>query len=238
MSNTLRLFTASLSLLLFASCQTSLEPSGFLGEDDAKMAKNKMLPFSKSWKNPKANLSTYSRVSVRPMRVDQLRELGSFTGTNFRNIGDQAKSDAKELATLATQRFQSELGKSPNRSVSITSDSSKSKDLMYLETNLVQVEPGRPVAQLLNLMVPFVGILNRPSIGIEGRLVDAATGKTLFAFSDRERGEVSFLDLQEFTYYGVQRREIKLWAKQMRKVVEGNGNSLVRDSFVIQPINW
>lgn len=238
MSKSVRLLAGFLPILFLASCQTPIKPSGFLGDDDARLAKNKALPFSRSWKNPSANLSTYSRISVRPMQTDRLRRLGSITGKNFRNIGDKAKADAGGLAALATQSFQTELGASPNRKVAISSAKSRSKDLMYLETNLVQVEPGRPSTQIINLMVPFIGILNRPSIGIEGRLVDAATGKTLFAFSDLERGEMTLIDLQKFTYYGVQEREINLWAEQLRKVVEGNGNSLVRDSFFFQPVNW
>lgn len=232
------LLAGCLPVLFLASCQTSLKPSGFLGDDDARLAKNKTLPFSRSWKNPDADLSTYSRIAVRPIKVDRLRRLGAITGKNLRNIGDQAKVDAAALATFATQSFQSELASSPNRNVSISSATSRSRDLMYFETNLVQVEPGRPSTQIVNLIVPFIGILNRSSIGIEGRFVDAVTGQTLFAFSDLEQEEISLIDFQKFTYYGVQKREINLWAEHLRKVVEGNGNSLVRDSFLIQPVNW
>ena len=109
---------------------------------------------------------------------------------------------------------------------------------MVLETNLAQMEPGRPSAQILNFFIPFVSLVNRPSIGIEGRFVDSVTGETLFAFSDLERPEISFFDIQKFTYYGVHRREFACWARQLRHVVEGDASTLVRDPFIVQPINW
>jgi len=68
--------------------------------------------------------------------------------------------------------------------------------------------------------------------------VDARTGQVLFAFSDLEKAELSLFDTQRFTYYGVQRREARRWAAQLREVVEANGKSLVRDAFPIQIVNW
>jgi hypothetical protein len=60
----------------------------------------------------------------------------------------------------------------------------------------------------------------------------------LFAFSDLERPEISLFDVQKFTYYGVHQRELEIWAEQLRRVVDGDGNTLVRDPFVFQPVNW
>jgi hypothetical protein len=233
-----RILSAGLAILFLASCSAPLKPTGFLGKDDARISKNKELPFSRSWKNPDARMSSYSQIAVKPMRVDEQRPLGFLGRRNVRNIGKTYQNDSVALAALGSRKFSEELGATPNRKVSVTDNPGKSKGLMVLETNLAQMEPGRPSMQALNLLVPFVSVLNRPSLGLEGRFVDASTGETLFAFSDLERPEISLFDVQKFTYYGVHRRELEIWAEQLRRVVDGDGNTLVRDPFVFQPVNW
>lgn len=233
----LRCLTALVAVLL-ASCQTSLKPSGFLGKTDAVMKKEKGIPFSRSWKNPKANLSTYQEVVVRPMRTDGLRDLKGVARLNVRNATQRVKHDAAKLAALGTTELRKEIGRSPNRRVTVSQKPVRREGVMVVETNLVEVEPGRPSMQALNFVVPFTAFLNRHAIGIEGRLLDARTGGVLFAFSDLERAELSLLDVQRFTYYGVQRREMQRWAQHLRQVVESNGHDLIRDAFPIQVVNW
>jgi hypothetical protein len=224
--------------LVVSSCQTSLKPSGYLGSVDTVMKKEPSLPFSRSWKNPEADLASYTRLEVRPMRTKDLRELRGVARINVRNATERVRRDAETLATLGTRELAEELGRSPNRKLRVTTQPSRDAGTLLVETNLVEVEPGRPSMQLLNFFVPFTSSLNRPAIGIEGRLVDANSGEVLFAFSDLERAEISFFDLQRFSYYGVQRRELKRWGSQLREVVESNGRSLVRDAFPVQIVNW
>lgn len=226
------------AVVLFSSCQTSLKPSGYLGAVDSKMTKNKKLPFSRSWKKPGADLSSYTKIAVRPIRTEGLRELDGMAKVNARNVSDLVLKDAKSLAGLGTKEMHGQFGSSPNRQVFVSGKPLREKGLMLVETNLVELEPGRPSMQFLNFFVPFTTLLNRHAIGIEGRLVDAKSGEVLFAFSDLERAELSLLDIQRFSYYGVQRREMVRWAKQLRKTVEGNGKTMVRDPFPVQIVNW
>ena len=236
-----RIFLIAPLALVFVSCSSStLAPSGFLGPDDSLLAKNKKLPFGRSWKNPEADLSKYSKIAVSPMKTDRLRGLGKgLSAASERNLGDKHAKDGEEFATFATGEFQKGLDESDGREAFVQAGKlKKSKGLMILETNLVEVVPGNPIAQVVNFVLPFASALNRPSVGIEGRFVDAGTGKTLFAFSDRETPEISLIDRQRFSYYGTQRREAGRWADQLRKVVEGNAASPVKDAFLIQPIGW
>lgn len=238
----IRLFLLVPVSILLVSCNTALPPSGFLGKDDARLSQNKNLPFGRSWKNPEADLSKYQEVAVKPMATDRLRSLGrGLSAASERNLGETRGKDAAEFADFATGQFQAKLNESPDREAVITPQkpgSKKSKGMMILETNLVEYVPGKPAAQVANFFIPFTGLLNRPSVGIEGRLVDARSGKTLFAFSDRETPESGFFDRQKFSYYGTQRREATRWARQLRKVVEGNATGKVKDPFFFQPIAW
>jgi len=236
-----RIFLIAPLAFAFVSCNSStLAPSGFLGADDARLTRNKMLPFSRSWKNPEADLSKFTTIAVTPMKTDRLRDLGKgLAAVSERNLGENHRKDAEEFANFATGEFQKGLDQSTGRQAFVqTGISIESKGLMILETNLVEVVPGSPAAQVVKLLIPFAGFVNRPSVGVEGRFVDAGTGKTLFAFSDRETPEISLIDRRRFSYYGTQRREASRWADQLRKVVEGNASTTVNDAFWIQPISW
>lgn len=223
----------------FSSCNSSLPPSGFLGTDDAKLAKNKAYPFQRSWKNPDVDLANYKRVDIKPMRTDKLMSLGNGVDalSTTRIIGNHA-DDADELATFATSQLQEKIDDSPGREAKITSKPGRGRDTLVLETNLVQAVPGKPEAQVANFLVPFTALLNRPSVGVEGRIKDARTGKTIFAFADRETPQLSLFDTRKFTYYGTQRREARIFAEQITKIIETNGGEKVSDPFFISPINW
>ena len=238
----IRLFLLVPFSLLLVSCDTTLPPSGFLGKDDARLSQNKNLPFGRSWKNPETDLSDYQKVAVKPMKIDRLRTLGrGLSAASERNLGTVREKDAIEFAEFTTGQFQAKLNESPGREAVISpakQGSHKSKGLMILETNLVEYVPGKPAAHVANFFIPFAGLLNRPSVGIEGRLVEARSGQTLFAFSDRETPGSSLFDRQKFSYYGTQRREATRWAGQLRKVVEGNATAKVKDPFFFQPIAW
>jgi hypothetical protein len=98
--------------------------------------------------------------------------------------------------------------------------------------------PGHPSAQVINFMLPFSALLNRPSIAIEVRVSDAASGETLLAFADRETPELSLFDTRKFTYYATQEREIDRWASQVAQILQGNDRRPEDDPFFIQPIHW
>jgi len=234
----LRLLSLGATALLFVSCQSSVQPTGFLGKDDARLAKNPAVPFSRSWKNPEADLGKYKVIAVTPMKTDRLRNLSGLAARSERNFRGVAKKDAVKVASYANEAFAKTLNASDGRESAVTVKAPKSKGTMYLETNLADLVPGKPAAQIAKIFFPLAGLLNRPSIGVEGRLVDAATGETLFAFSDYEKAEISFFDLRKFSYYGVQEREIQRWSKQLTRLIKTNANSPMSDAFLIQPLAW
>lgn len=234
------LFAVAPLTLCLSSCSTPTAATGFLGKDDALLVKDKAMPFQRSWKNPSAELWKYNKIAVRPMRTDRLQPLkGALQSVNQRNLGKTHQSDADELARYATTEMLGQLNASAGREAFYNTKSfPATARTMVLETNLVEVVPGRPSMQVVNFFVPFIGLLNRPSVAIEGRLVDARSGKTLLAFKDRETPEIALVDTQKFTYYGSQRRESTKWAKQLRTIIESEPNTAVKDDFFIKPLNW
>ncbi len=229
----------ALVAMLLASCNHALRPSGFLGADDARLRRDTTLPFQRAWKSPAADFQNYDTVVVLPMATDHLEALDhGFEAVNLRNIGNRHRRDSKLLAAYATTEFKKSIAASRTKQAYITRRYAADPGTLLLETALVEAVPGRPSAQILNFMVPFTALLNRPAVGIEGRVRDAATGETLFVFADREVPEISLFDTRKFTYYATQERDVDRWAVQLRQILEGNRRKPTEDPFFIQPINW
>lgn len=224
---------------LLASCNTNAPPSGFLGNDDALLKANANLPFQRSWKSPEADFCRYHEIAVAPMLTDRLKSLGSgLDAVSFRNFGDSHRKDCEAFAAYATSEFQQKIDSSATLTAHVAAHEPKKKGVLLLETNLVEAVPGHPSAQIANFFIPFTGLLNRPSVAIEGRVRDAESGKTLFVFADRETPEISLLDARKFTFYGAQEREATRWAGQIRQILEGKDKRPIKDPFFIQPVNW
>ena len=229
----------ALVAMLLVSCNHALPPSGFLGEDDARLKRNSKLPFQRSWQNPDADFRNYNTVVVMPMAIDRLQSLGyGLDAASVRNFGNRHRYDCKQLAAYATSEFRKSIAAGRTKRVLTTRDDPQQPGTLLLETTLVEAVPGRPSAQILNFMIPFTALLNRPAVGIEGRVRDAATGETLFAFADREVPEISLFDTRKFTYYATQEREADRWAVQLRQIIDGTRRKMKQDPFFIQPINW
>ena len=226
--------------MLVVSCAKNYpEPSGFLGEIDQNIVPEKRLPFGKSWKAPEVDLRRFGRVEVAPVGTDQVRALGwGIDGASERNFDSVRARDIAEIAVYTEKQLRKYLPPNDYQSSTLTTPKLRTSKALRLETNLVEVVPGKPAAQALENWLPFVAIVNRPTLALEGRFVDAETGQVVFAFSDRERAEISLYDAQKFTYYGVHRREAKRWAKQLASVLRRNAEGTTNDAFPIQPITW
>lgn len=232
-------FLLALAAVTLSSCNHSLPASGFLGKDATRLKPDKGLPFQQSWRNPAANFQKYNSIAVIPMTIDRVNPLGhGLAAASVRNFGETHDRDCKKLAAYATSEFRDEINASGTKQAFITRRHPQAKGMLLLETALIEAVPGRPSAQILNFFIPFSALLNRPSVAIEGRVRDAASGETLFAFSDREVPELSLFDTRKFTYYATQERDVDRWAVQLRQLIEGNRRKLKKDPFFIQPINW
>ncbi len=227
------------TLACLVSCNTGANPSGFLGSESALLRKNRTLPFQRSWIDPDADFSKYPAVAVVPMETKYLQSLGgTMDAANVRNFGNMHRDDSKELATYLTFGMQRRIEASTAKTAFISANPPKEKNLLVLESALVEAVPGRPSTEILNFFLPFIRLLNRPSIAIEGRVRDAESGETLLLFADRETPELSLLDARKFTFYKTQEREADRWAAQLQQILEGDGRKLKQDPFFIQPINW
>lgn len=231
-------FIGSAAIAL-AACNHPTPPSGFLGADDARLRANKNLPFQRSWINPKADFSHYRIVAIVPMLTNRLKRLEpGLDAANVRNIGDMHRDDSKDLAAYATSEFLNAVRNSRTKSAFVIPWRPRTKGLLVVESSLIEAVPGHPSAQIVNFIFPFTSLLNQPSVSIEVRVLDAASGETLLAFADREKPSFALFDTRKFTYYATQEREIDRWARQLTTILEGNGRQPHADPFIFQPIDW
>lgn len=220
------------------SCNAPLAPSGFLGDTDRKLRKEKLYPFQRSYRKAGSDLQRYNAIYVAPAKMQGLKERTDWERLNTRALTGTYEQDVEAFAVEMKGRFETELSKAKSGELKVLEEPSEAEEALRLETNLVELVPGRPTVQAARYFVPGVGILNRPSVGIEARLRDGATGETVFAFADREKAEWSYADLQKHTYYGAQRREVSRWGKQIGEILAVDDGEKVNDTFPIKPINW
>jgi hypothetical protein len=115
-----RLLLLGLAVVGLASCNHGARPSGFLGEDDARLRANKKLPFQRSWINPEADFSRYRTVAVIPMRTDRLKRLeAGLDAASFRNFGATHRNDCEDLAKYGTLEFRKKIHESRTKSAFI-----------------------------------------------------------------------------------------------------------------------
>lgn len=233
------LFPFLLGLFLVSCSRNVPHPTGFLGGLDDQMIPQKNLPFGQSWQAPGSELHRYGKVFVTPVSTEQVRSLGrGLNAASERNIGRIRQKDIQKVATYLAAQFRAELPPNHFTSPAAPTPAKDPSRSLRLETNLVELVPGKPIAQILDNWIPFVSILNRPSLALEGRLVDEQTGEPVFAFSDREKAETALYDAQKFTYYGVHYREARRWASQLAETLRVNGKGTVHDSFPLKLVTW
>jgi hypothetical protein len=74
-------------------------------------------------------------------------------------------------------------------------------------------------------------------MAIEGRVRDAATGRVVVMFADREQSKIRVLDLQSLSWYGHARESMHDWAGQLVTLANTPHQFKVEDSsaFALRP---
>ena len=203
-------------MFALVSCTFPAKPTGFLKEPP-KMTKDKSTSYQRSWTNPSAGLSNYRKVYLAPVALHKARLRNM--ALNSRNLTGRQKTDLKMLSRLLRSEFTAAFSESPN-GWRVLDQPSKEAGAIGIELNVVEVAASRPVVELIGKLIPGGGVLNRPSMAIEGRVIEMKSGKVLAKFADREKPPTSPLSISQFQYYKVHRNLMRDWAGQTVKWIE------------------
>lgn len=89
-----------------------------------------------------------------------------------------------------------------------------SKSALKLELHLVEIAPSQPLLQAGGFLFTGGGLMNQPSIAIEGRLRDPSNGEIIATFADRRKGDIALVDLSKLQTYKMHRNVMDRWARQ------------------------
>ncbi|MGC6427093.1 MAG: DUF3313 family protein [Akkermansiaceae bacterium] len=223
-----------ISLFGALSCTQPAAPSGFL-EQARRMQKSETSPFQRSWKDPKADFTQFQRIEVSPVSTEHTRIRGiaiekwkspegnkmleSEVDTNARSLR-QAYQEA--FRTVYQDRWQ--LAASPNA--------------LKLELHLVEIAPSQPLLETAGFFLRGGGLINRPSIAIEGRFRDPHTGKVIMTFADRSTGDIALVDFSKFQSYSLHRKIMQKWAHDTVVAVSIADGEKVPQPSRLKLITW
>lgn len=218
-------FSASVFLaLVLGSCglekaTTGPEPTRFLKSTGVDTrGKIDRLPFAHCWRDPKAEISKYKYIVVRPVTTAFLHD----------EKWQESKSDFVPDKRTYTRRC-SELArywsKSLNKAFSSpvcvfykTTDTSRPGTLI-LEVALTDVrfDPAAPGTVSESLPTGNVSTLltGLPICGFEARVTDAATGSVVTIVSDRRGPEIKVVDPDRKTSSAANEQICDEWSKQL-----------------------
>ena len=211
--------------------------SGFLGSVSDNAVENEEFPFHRTYfpNDSKDELEKIQRIHVAEIKLDKLKNNSLYFRTE-EAAKKAVAEDSEEIASLLRKSIVESLKENAGKRVIVVDE--PTDDTLILELALVELTPTdvtRNVAgTALGAFVPGGGIVSFDSSGaiaVEGKLVDAKTGKVLFAFADREEGKLSLFSFNDFTLYGHARVVIADWSEQIGEIFSSAGKVQVVDSL-------
>lgn len=89
-----------------------------------------------------------------------------------------------------------------------------SKSALKLELHLVEIAPSQPLLEAGGFLFRGGGLMNQPSIAIEGRLRAPSSGEIIATFADRRKGDFALVDISKLQTYKMHRNMMDRWARQ------------------------
>ena len=181
------------------------------------MAKDESTSYQRSWTDSHAGLSKYRKVYLAPVALHQAKLRNMVL--NSRVLTGRQKNDLHMNGEMLRSEFVKAFSKS-QRGWKVLDQRSKEEGAIGIELNIAEVATSRPLVALAGNFYPGGTLLNRPSMAIEGRIVDLKSGKVLAKFADREKPPFSALSISKLQYYKGHRNLMRDWAKQTVKWIE------------------
>jgi Protein of unknown function (DUF3313) len=221
-----KLAASALLALGLGSCgvdpvTTRTEPTRFLKSTGTDMTQRvQRLPFEHSWRDPKADITKYKNIVVRPVSTSFLRS----------EKWEESKSTFipnKRTYLRRTQALARYWNKSLNKSFSSpvcmfykTTDTNAPNTLI-LEVALTEVRfdraataAGVPPVPAGSVTTVLTGV---PVCAFEARVRDAATGKLVSTAADRRGPEITVIDSDKNTFTRPNEKICDEWSDQLMK---------------------
>ena len=234
----------SVAVLMACKAKPLERDTGFLdaaGGGEANEQRN-LYPFHEAWFAPDWNAAKYRSIVIAPVNIDYLKKEGAWAKANLK--GGRLEEETAALAAMTQEAFETAFREDEQgrfEVVDVPRD-----DSLVMELALVEVVPNKAVLGALGFAATAAsmgaaGIVaketGKGSVAIEGRVKQASSGKVVAKFADREKGKFGPINLRRATWYGEQRKVIREWADQWRRIANAEPGEKVKDTkaFTLRP---
>ncbi|GEM_PF-1081830 len=215
------------------------KPSGFM--DRKQMTIRGDLPFELSWIKPGVLWAKYKKIVIAPvdtthlMKADFWQEMGR---------SDDIEKDIKKLALYTRSSFLREFFMDPNKRFKVTYSMEPNPDTLQLEMALTELTPNKVLLKaagyvpLYGLVAKAVNQTNTSYVAIEIRLKDARTGEILAKFADKKNEPLTFVNVNQMTWYGFAEKRVDQWALKLVETLNRRPGQVVEGSSNIDLSLW
>ncbi len=183
---------------------------------------------------------SYNKVYFAPVTVSHLKDQTWWNSQNTKTR-DQLEIDAKNLATFTHRSFVNAANQIPGKKILVVSN--PGPGTLIIESSIVELVPSKAfwnsAASAAGFVVPGAGILStfgKGSITIEGRLRDAASGKTIATFRDHSSDKTAVVNVNSFTWYRGSEANIDELALRTAQLLNSDNRTTIKESSPIKLI--
>jgi hypothetical protein len=234
----------ALLVSLQTGCKTKPAPStGYLPDSVPMTEQRARFPFQRVWVKPGVDKDDYDRIVIGSVNTSYLMEN---TGWKAANPGNTELDEAvEELAQYMQETFDRAFRDDPQHKFLMANQ--RGPHTLILQLAITEVVPAKAALGALGLVAPVVGqtavgigskaAAGKPSIAIEGRVLDGQTGEVLFMFADREERQWRPIDLKAMSWWGHAKPIIDDWARQCVELANTPSTYQVEDrsAFTLKP---
>ncbi len=221
--------------VLLGGCSSGPEKTVFV-PDDGRLAHDSRIPAGRVWKDPSAAMSKYDKILIADVRTDLRLEQSWAEHNGVRALMGKEDADLKELAAYMKETFSKAVRTGPCR---MTLVDKPAPGTVRLELAIVKVVANKPLIEtgttaaaavlrpITLCLIPVKSVLAHETdsplsayIAIEGKVVDAETGKVLVLFAANSHEKGAILDVNKLVSpYANVREIIDRWGKQLVEVI-------------------
>jgi len=213
--------------------------SDFLPNHELLEKQPDTFPFHYAWSKKEIKPVKYLRVA--PVNTECLQKASSWNDFDMKMAGG-LEENLQDLSSYMQEQFITELRNVQDPQYFTVTENPNEKDCLVLETAIVAIVPTKAelnaIGFAVEFVVPCLTLLTSPlaegSIGIECKVRDARTGKIVAMYSTTETDEVAVFTLNNFTWLGSARANIRNVAKMNAECFMADDASTVKRPFPIK----
>lgn len=207
--------------LLLNSCAPDLQPASTLITHE--LVRDEMGDFDGVWRAP-------------PTRKYMRMKRGSmyFSPLDTSLIRSKYPQEAAHLQTQMHDQIVSYIGKALEENNEKFKTHWRLADTpedatLIIEMKIVKLEPTKGIVNLLGFVGSFfspvpgtstvLSQFTKGSIGIEGRVIDAATRRSLFEFKDTNKDETLLFSFNDYGQFGHSEENMEAWAENLAELI-------------------